>query len=387
MNQTEDIRIEKDENENAGSMYYDILANKYRNARRVVLVCLILFLAFMIIFGYRDMKISNFRYLFKYQTINAFTLDDMYIDVVHSAGSGAVFALYKGDLAVLGEDKISLCRLDDELIYKEYTVGAKNTLAVGGKYFAVYQTGGKTIALYDSFSRVYDAALESPVGLVSLGDNGAVAVYTKENGSTVTVYDDGFSEKFQWRSSSRVVLDMAFSSDGERLAVLSMGVKNGAFDSELTVFDLISKKVLFTKTYPKKQAVDVEFFEDKRILVSVGGVLCLYDRDGDEETELFGFSLYSKEQNSLAVISAVGEITVFSSRGKELWCAESVGAVSQMRLENGAVCTVGDAIAAVYYEDGEFSSAAIPAGALDFFVADDGSFILCYATQTVRATP
>ena len=65
MNQTEDIRIEKDENENAGSMYYDILANKYRNARRVVLVCLILFLAFMIIFGYRDMTISNFRYLFK----------------------------------------------------------------------------------------------------------------------------------------------------------------------------------------------------------------------------------------------------------------------------------------------------------------------------------
>ena len=387
MNQTEDIRIEKDENENADGMYYDILANKYRNVRRGVLICLVLFLAFMIFFGYRNMRVSNFRYLFKYQAINAFTLDDVYIDVVHSAGSGASFALYKGDLAVLGEDKISLYRLDDELIYKEYTAGAKSTLAVGGKYFAVYQTGGKTIALYDSFSRVYDASLEAPVGLVSLGDDGAVAVYTKENGSTVTVYGDGFSEKFQWRSSSRVVLDMAFSSDGERLAVLSMGVKNGAFDSELAVFDLASEKVLFTKTYPKKQAVDVEFFEDGRIFVSLGGTLCLYDRSGDEETDLFGFSLYSKEKNSLAVISAVGEITVFSSRGKELWHTESVGAVSQMRLENGAVCTVGDALATVYYEDGEFSSAAIPAGALDFFVADDGSFILCYATQTVRATP
>ena len=368
-------------------MYYGVLANKYRNARRIVLVCLVLFLAVMVIFGYRDMKFSNFRYLFKYQTINAFTLDDLYIDVVHSAGSSAAFALYKGDLAVLGEDKISLYRLDDELIYKEYTGGEKHTLVVGEKYFAVYPTGGKTIALYDSFSLVYDAALEAPVGLVSLGDSGVFAVYTKENGSTVTVYGDRFSEVFKWQSSARVVLDMAFSADGTRFAVISMGVNNGAFDSELTVFDLASEKTLFTKTYLKKQAADVEFFEDGRLFVSVGGTLCLYDRDGEEETNLFGFSLYSKEKNSLAMMTPTGEITVFSSRGKGLWSAESVGAVSQMRLEGGAVYTVGHTLAAVYREDGTPSSVSVPAGALDFFVADDGSFILCYATQTVRAVP
>lgn len=387
MNQNEDIRAEKDENKNADGMYYGILANKYRNARRIVPVCLVFFLALMVIFGYRDMKISNFRYLFKYQTINAFTLDDLYIDVVHSAGSGAAFALYKGDLAVLGEDKISLYRLDDELIYKEYTGGEKHTLVVGEKYFAVYPTGGKTIALYDSFSLVYDATLEAPVGLVSLGDSGVFAVYTKENGSTVTVYGDRFSEVFKWQSSARVVLDMAFSADGTRFAVISMGVNNGAFDSELTVFDLASEKTLFTKTYLKKQAVDVEFFEDGRLFVSVGGTLCLYDRDGEEETNLFGFSLYSKEKNSLAMMTPTGEITVFSSRGKGLWSAESVGAVSQMRLEGGAVYTVGHTLATVYREGDEPSSASVPAGALDFFVADDGSFILCYAVETVRAVP
>lgn len=387
MNQNEDIRAEKDENKNADGMYYGVLANKYRNARRIVLVCLVLFLAVMVIFGYRDMKFSNFRYLFKYQTINAFTLDDLYIDVVHSAGSSAAFALYKGDLAVLGEDKISLYRLDDELIYKEYTGGEKHTLVVGEKYFAVYPTGGKTIALYDSFSLVYDAALEAPVGLVSLGDSGVFAVYTKENGSTVTVYGDRFSEVFKWQSSARVVLDMAFSADGTRFAVISMGVNNGAFDSELTVFDLASEKTLFTKTYLKKQAVDVEFFEDGRLFVSVGGTLCLYDRDGEEETNLFGFSLYSKEKNSLAMMTPTGEITVFSSRGKGLWSAESVGAVSQMRLEGGAVYTVGHTLATVYREGDEPSSASVPAGALDFFVADDGSFILCYAVETVRAVP
>lgn len=387
MNQNEDIRAEKDENENADGMYYGILANKYRNARKIVLVCLVLFLAVMVIFGYRDMKFSNFRYLFKYQTINAFTLDDLYIDVVHSAGSGAAFALYKGDLAVLGEDKLSLYRLDDELIYKDYTGGETHTLAVGEKYYAVYQTGGKTMALYDSFSRVYDAAFEAPVGLVCLGDSGAVGVYTKENGSTVTVYDGRFSEVFKWQSSARVVLDMAFSADGAKLAVLSLGVENGAFDSELTVFDLASEKTLFTKTYPKKQAVDVEFFEDGRFFVSVGGTLCLYDRDGNEETELFGMSFYSKEKNTLATMTPMGEITVFSSRGKELWRAESVGAVSRMCLKNGSVYTVGNTLAAVYREDGTPSSVSVPAGALDFFVADDGSFILCYATQTVRAVP
>lgn len=387
MNQTEDIRAEKGENENTDGMYYGFLANKYRNARKIVLVFLVLFLAMMVIFGYRNMKISNFRYLLKYQTINAFTLDDVYTDVVHSAGGGAAFALYKGDLAVLGEDKISLYRLDDELIYKEYTSGEKYTLAVGEKYYAVYQTGGKTIALYDSFSRVYDAAFEAPVGLVCLGDSGAVGVYTKENGSTVTVYGDGFSEKFQWQSSSRVVLDMAFSADGAKLAVLSLGVENGAFDSELTVFDLASEKTLFTKTYPKKQAVDVEFFEDGRFFVSVGGTLCLYDRDGDEETELFGMSFYSKEKNTLATMTPMGEITVFSSRGKELWRAETVDAASRLRLEGGAVYTVGNTLATVYREDGAPSSVSVPAGALDFFVADDGSFILCYATQTVRAVP
>lgn len=387
MNRAETIHTENIENENTEGMYYEILANKYRNMRKFILVFLAVFLVFMIVFGYKDMKFSNFRYLFKYQSINAFTLNDVYADVIHSAGNGASFALYKGDLAVLGEDKIALYRLDDELIYKDYTRGENHTLVAGNTYFAVYPTGGKTLSLYDSFSLVHEASFEFPVGLVSLCDSGAYAVYTKEKDSTVTVYNESFSEVFRKTFSDRVVLDMAFSADGDRLAVLSVGVENGSFDSELRVFDVDSEDVLFTKIYPKKQAVDVEFFSDGKFFVSVGGTLCFYDRNGDEETEIFGFSSYAKEENRIASYSTSGAIDVLSSEGKVLWSTAAEGAVSDIRLFDGAVYTVGDARVYVHREESDPSYSPVAAGVLDFFVAADGSVILCYAAQTARAVP
>ena len=379
-----DMHTYRNETEQGSRMYYGILANKYQRAKKWMIALLVVFLFLMIVFGNSKMKGANFRYLTKYQAVNAFTLSEVYQNVSHSAGNGAAFALYKGDLAVLGEDKLSLYRLDDELLYKSYTDGSASLLIASDKYMAVYASGGKKLSLYDSFSFVQDILFEEAIGLAALSDDGSIAVYTKGSDAKITAFDRKFKEIFSFSCASRVVMDMAFSSDGSRLALITLGVDGGSFDSELLIFDLQTKKTEIRLIYDKKQAVDVGFFDDGRFFVSAGAMLFFYDRNGEESISVNRFQNYTHDGNMLAVLLASGEIEVYSSKGETEYRITDIASATRLSLKDGALYILGDTQLTVFDAGEAVGSAKLRQGALDFFVLDDGSVLLCYATETNR---
>lgn len=372
------------ENIEEGSMYYDVLANKYDNLKKIALLFLVLFVIITVLFGYRDIKISGFKYLFKYQSVNEFSLSARYANISHSAGSNASFALYKGDLAVLGEDKLALYRLDDELLHKNF-VEENATLAVSEKYLAVYALGKRSLTLYDSFSAVQEISFDFPIGLVTLSDCGSFAVYTKEDGSSVTVFDKQFSEVYRWNSSQRLVLDMALSQDGTKLALLTLGVQNGNYDSLLTVINLQTGKILFTDSYAGIQSVDVEFFTDGRVFVCSAGNAYFYEPGGKLTKTVSRFISYCKEKNKIAFLTSSGAV-IYSSLGEELW-RTTFSSASGILLDNGVLYVLHDTAISIHKENESFSSVDINAGVLDFFILSDGSVLLCYDAETRRAVP
>ena len=382
-----DMQTQNHQEEQDTRMYYGTLANKYHRTKKWMIAFLTIFLFLMIVFGHSQMKSANFSYLWKYQTVNAFTLSETYRNVSHSAGNGASFALYKGDLAVLGEDKLSLYRLDDELIYKIYTDSSSSVLLSSEKYMATYVSGGKKLSVYDSFSLIQEMFFEETIGLAALSNDGSFTVYTKGNDAKMTVFDRDFQEIFSFSCASRAVMDMAFSADGEKLALITLGVSGGSFDSELLIFDLQTKKMEIRLRYDKKQAVNVSFFDDGRFFVSVGGTIFFYDRYGEAISSISRFQNYENDGNRLAVLSVSGEIVVYSSKGESMFRITDTASATRMILQDSILYIISDARLIVYQDGAPVSFADIRQGVLDFFVLDDGSILLCYSAETNRVIP
>ena len=373
-------------------MYYEKTADKYHIIQYVPLLFLIVFAVLTVLFGWRSMLGDNFRYLYKALTLNPVSLDAKYEDISYAAGSGVNFALYKDDLAVIGEGKVLVYDLAGDMRFRR---SAKNTgaaYAVSEKYLAVYTPGSKGLSVYNSFGSVYEENLKNPIRIVAVSDSGRIAACLKgEEASEIMVLDKDFSEEASFSVGNGVAYDLDFSPNGDRLLITSLATVGGAHYTEISVWDVSSEKLVLTEKIDGKKPISAGFFDDGRFYAAVQGNIFFYQANGKSA----GFvSVAASEYAAvcdgerLAVLRDSQTISLYSKRGDAIADIPLSEKVFSLKCRDGLYYTVSNTRIAVCDEDGGLlSSYAVDSGLLDFFVLADGSILLCYVTGTERVIP
>ena len=374
-------------------MYYEKLADKYYVVRTVMSILLALWMIIRTVFTYTVVEADGLLYLNKILKINPANLDARYNTISYAGGSGAVFAFYKNDLAVIGEGKITVYDLSGDRNFHEQTGHSAKAFAVSDKYLALYSPGEKGFSLYNSFSCVYANTFPGSLRAAAVSDSGKFAVCYKENEKNIIeVYQKNFKKEFSFSlGEEKIIYSMALSPNGDKFALTTISMKDGVYSSEFTVYDVSSEKIIARETTYGKKPIAASFFDNGRIFFAAEGSLFFYQANGKKtETIELPSGSYTVfcDENEISLFFGTSNVQGYSSKGALLTAFALNGRVLSQKVRNGVCYVLSDKTIEIYGKDGaNKQTCEIRSGVKDFFILDDGSLLICYITETERIVP
>ncbi len=118
---------------------------------------------------------------------------------------------------------------------------SKPILDTAGRYVLIAEQGGNRYRLETRFDIISELTSVNTIYNVAVSEKGDIALITdssQSHVSEVTVFSKKGEQHYQWLSSEWLVMDVCFSSDGNRLAAVSCRSTNGAMESAIMIFDL-----------------------------------------------------------------------------------------------------------------------------------------------------
>ena len=264
-------------------------------------------------------------------------MDDLFGGTV----SGSWPVSVKGDgVAAMNEAGSNLVMLTDtasvyyngnggESIRRTHAYG-KPMLRTNGKYVLLAETGGSRFRLETRSSVFFEQTVSNVIYTAAVSKNGDVAVVTDSSQShisEVTVFSQKGTQRYQWLSAEWLVIDAAFSADGNSLAVVGCRSNGGAMESTIMVFALRSSEeqpVQYTANdilYSR-----VAFFDNGTIAAVGDSAVRIVNPTGSldqtvsyNNTELIGFAFNngvalvtrpygSQESGTLTMLSTTGDV-------------------------------------------------------------------------------
>ena len=379
-------------NDSENRMYYEKLANQYHMIQYLPIFFLIILVVLTVFFGYRSMRGDNFRYLLKTLKDNPVSLGANYENISYAAGSGVDFTLFKDDLAVIGDGRMTLYTLSGDLRFRHNAKNTATAYAVSEKYIAVYTPGAKGLSVYNSFGNVFEHTFKQPIRSIAVSDSGRLAVCLKgEDYTEIEIFDVDFNHETSFRPENGVVYDMDISPNGDKLVVTVLATVGGAYYTEMICYDISGEKVVASEKIDGKKPTSTGFFADGRFYVAVQGTIFFYQSNGKKtETVAFSAQEYAAicDGKTLSVLKNASHVTTYSAKGNLLAEFSLSRSVFSMKYREGTYYTVSDTEITLYSDEGEdIGSYPISSGLIDFFILADGSLLLCYVTETNRIIP
>ena len=210
-----------------------------------------------------------------------------------------------------GGTDISFAYLDDGLVmtsaagvryytfagtqYAEQVVPMEHpVLEDAGAYAVAYGAGGQQLWMYHGGEETFSMTLEGEGDLLSarLNDSGWLAVTAQESGykGAVTVYNAAHERVFRLNRSSTFVADAAVSPDCKRVAVVTMGQKDGRFESQLLVYALNSEEPEVQISLGGMAPLDLEYENEQIWVLGENALLSISTTDWSSSSHSFGRS-------------------------------------------------------------------------------------------------
>ncbi len=217
--------------------YYLAVSRRFKLARLLMLTLLVIYILSMLTFFSEDITVSNFKYLLRDINISS-SAGDAFSEVNYTAEPIQRFDIYRGELLYVTGSEVKLYSrtgnvgLSEELSYESPTVLTTD------KYVFIYDTGGDTFSLYNSFSELHRESVEHYIISADISDTGSFAVLTsgREYKSIVYLYNDGFQLSARYMKKDYVT-DVALSGDGTRLLLSTVSSSDGGFTTKLYFYE------------------------------------------------------------------------------------------------------------------------------------------------------
>ncbi len=225
--------------------YYRAVSGKFRAAKIVTILCLVVFLIFSFTFLRGEITLENLRYLLKFISFTNTETSITAAKINYPSGDPNRLELYMGDLCTLSPSGYGLYDSRGNQIMSAPITYASPVLEVSDRYVLCYDMDGQTFALLNSFAKLYDGTSDYPItaGAVSNKGGFAIAAASREYRTAITVYGDNMKPATKIYKNGHL-MDMEFSDDSSVLAVMTAGVSNGQFYTKIELVSANSDEIL-----------------------------------------------------------------------------------------------------------------------------------------------
>lgn len=250
----------------------------------------------------------------------------------YDASASNRFAALGDRLVVLSDTRLRILNSSGGEVWSTAVNMSAPALHSGGGKAVAWDVGGTALYVVDQNGEVLSltAAEEEPFLSATLNGDGWLAVTSKLKGfkGCVTVYDSAMEMMFRFRSSRRFVTDGWVLGKGDALAAVTLGQENGAFVSNMVLYNLTEEEPFADYNIPDGLVAAVGSVDGRLTTVSDtcltfadtkgavegsysygGAYLREYDLDGDG----FAAVLLNRYQSG-----SVGRLVTVAADGTEL---------------------------------------------------------------------
>jgi len=326
----------------AGDTYYASISAFYKVIERLLWLILAAFMTFSVITNYKEITFNNFFYLLKDFSSAADSDVPNYQVLSYDSDSRQTFELYRGGLVSASPSAVSVFTAGGRRTLKSNTEYYSPNIVSCDKYVLVYDSAGSAFSIYNSFSKVYNERLQSPITDACFASDGSFAVATKDDDGKSVIYLYGKNIKLRGDiSDSKYIFDMALENDGDRFCTVSYQAGNGRGLSTVSIYDIgssSSAKKLDTIEVDGEFPIGCSFLKNGKIALLTNLSIRVYNKNYKEVEKhtFYGSSVRAFNVDVEGVSAVVGSQTqkrviAFDKKGDLVYnypIAENVSAIT-----------------------------------------------------------
>ncbi len=317
----------------AANPYYAKVSSVYSAARYILFVFLVLLISISAIKNPESITYDNLMFLMKDLGSVAESSGGNFETITYNPDTTLSFSGFRKNLAVATPSGLKIYEGDGDLSFEGSDRFSNPLIQTSDRYLLVYDFGGSSFALYNSFARIYSEKLDYDITGADISDSGMFAVVsrTKEYNSAVLLYTKNCKLKNRYLSSDRVI-DISLNDSGTRVCILSFTATNASFKTKIMITKPREDTPMTSLELEDVFPLSCNYTSDGNLTVLCDKALYFYDGDGnlkgscDLEGEPEAVCLCDEASVisfSEASVAAGSYIMVFDSEGDTVYSGDA----------------------------------------------------------------
>lgn len=371
--------------------YYIGIARRFKLAKYITVIFLVLYLLFMIAFFRDEITIENFRYFIKYLDTSSPEYTKETRTIYYDPSTTLRLGVFKGDLAVISGSSANLYNMIGSKILSYDLNYPLPILVSSKKYMLIYSQGGYSYTINNAFSKLHSETYQFPITGAAVSDNGMYALISKtmEYRSVAYIYDKNFNLISQIMKD-KLIMGIAFTPDENEILIMSIFNNNGDFATEILTLNPYSDTPKVLLSLDGTYGINAGYHSDKSFTVICDSKILFYNNSG-ELTGSYNYTNSSIAAYQIAddytamvfhenIVGNNNEVILFDTSGKIIFQETFYGHVSSVTLKSThAYIVFSDNIAEIDIAAKTSKTAGIEMGCINGMLKDDDSIIVCYS--------
>ncbi len=210
--------------------YYRSISDKFRIAKYISVISLVVFLIFSFTFLRGDITLENLRYLLKFISFTNTETSITATKINYASGDPNRLDTFIGDLCTLSPEGYALYDSRGNQIMAEDLNYSSPVLKTSRRYVLCYDMNGNSYTILNTFTKLYEGQTEYPITDADIADDGSfvIASSSREYRTAITLYSEDFTATSRIYKNDHLMA-MELSPDGKQLALVTTGVSDGSF--------------------------------------------------------------------------------------------------------------------------------------------------------------
>ena len=258
------LKLGKQRNE-----YYENVSAKLGIVQVVLYLSLFAFVVLSFLSNTNLITYQNFYHFFQDLNASAERVDVFsHTSVSYPTDEEQSFTLYRKGLAVAGNTNVTIFSATGRQLVS-HGIQYNDPVAVGsGKYLLVYERGGKQYSLYNANTQMYSGQTDYPILGAAVSDSGMYALISSASdaNSAVYLYNNRFALINIYKKNGNV-LDASISSDGRRIALLTVTPNEGGVSTSVMLAEPGKDTAIAETTVASSLGIRCCFTEEGKLAV------------------------------------------------------------------------------------------------------------------------
>lgn len=372
--------------------YYDSVASRYRAAKYISVVLLIIFLLFSFIFKRDEITVENLQYLMKFVSFANAETSITAPRINYSASDKMKLQLFIGDLCYLSTDSYTLYDSRGNTIMSEQLKYLSPILKTSQKYVLCYDLGSNNFSVFNTFSKLYSGTSDYAINDADIADDGSfvIATSSREYQTAVITYNSDF------KATSRILrdsylMDLKIKSDGSELAMITVSSVDGSFKTRIELVNPGSSSINRSATIDG-MGWWISYAKD-RIFVVTDEEILIYDNELSLVKSVKhpqSPALIDASDSHIAVSYSTGHmgnaylINIYDLSGRLVYSGDADGKLSDISHDdsgNYVFVLTGDTLTRINLLNRKIGSIEVASGAFQVIPQSEDSFLLAYGNH------